>query len=311
MSTITGLGSYASSYLNTLQSTLSESRQASTNTLNNQLAGQNSQTQASLTDQLAGLVRLTRYAMDEMGLADDSRVTFSRLQEYCDSVEQRFNQAVKDGLGSLSVDPALVTYTLSEEGKLTAHSADRAVEALAQLACDEKSKDLKNLAARLKTSGVSFEQGLSFSLNAEGQVTALGASAAFQEALQGEAETLQKLSEHILAAKVDANCDFSLKINADDSVTVNAAKSEYRNVLQAFFDQNSDIVSDYRRCEALSQIEEARKFMGLSPKDMRTRLQLESLAAWWDNQESSSSQSSFGLYNNGALSRLSGINISV
>ncbi|MBO4335962.1 MAG: hypothetical protein J5846_09060, partial [Desulfovibrio sp.] len=267
--------------------------------------------QTSLSDQLSGLVRLTRYAMEEMGLSEDSRVTFSRLQEYCDSVQERMSQAVQDGLNALHVDPANVTYTLVEAGKLTAHSADSAVEALAQLACDEKAKESKNLAERLWSAGLDLDQGVSFALDSEGKVTGIGTSAAYQQVLESEALTFQDLSGHILAAHVDANIDFSLKTNDDDSVTVNSSKSQYNNVLQAFFDQNSAIVQDYQRSEALSQIEEARKFMALSPKDMRTRLQLESMAAWWDNQNSSSSQSSFGLYNNGSLSRLSGININV
>ncbi len=312
MSAITGLGSYASQYLQELNTALTENRQSSGSSLVNSLSGQMQNTSSSsLADQLSGLVRLTRYAMDEMGLAEDSRVTFSRLQEYCDQVQERFSQSVKDGLGALHVDPNNVTYTLDGQGNLTCHSADKTVEALAQLACDDMHKDLQKLASQLKASGLSLDSGISFSLDGQGNVTGLGESANYQDILASQKQSFANLSSHLATAHVDTNIDFSLKVNADDSVSVNCADSKYTKVLQAFFNENSEIVSDYQRSEALSQIEQARKFMSLSPKDARTRLQLESMAAWWDTQQTSSSPSSFGLYNNGSFSRLSGLNLSV
>ena len=71
------------------------------------------------------MVELTKYAMDAMGLESDSRVTFSQITKYREKLNTEFNTAVKEGLEKLGVsDPSSVTFTLAEDGSLTATSAN-------------------------------------------------------------------------------------------------------------------------------------------------------------------------------------------
>ena len=61
------------------------------------------------------MVELTQYAMDAMGLSDDSRVTFNQILKYRDQLTSEFNASVQEGLADLGVsDPEGVTFTLAD-----------------------------------------------------------------------------------------------------------------------------------------------------------------------------------------------------
>jgi hypothetical protein len=81
---------------------------------NSQNSGLNLLTEnTSMTVQVAGMVELTKYVMDAMGLAPDSRVTFSRLTEYREQLRDEFTRSVNDGLKALGVDnPDSLKFTL-------------------------------------------------------------------------------------------------------------------------------------------------------------------------------------------------------
>lgn len=59
----------------------------------------------------------------------------------------------------------------------------------------------------------------------------------------------------------------------------------------------------------MSGIDDARKAMQIAPNEMRKRIQIESMAAWWAGSNDASSY--FGNYANGNLSMLSGLNLNV
>ena len=264
----------------------------------------------SLTEQLTGLVRLTRYAMDAMGLASDSRVTFSKLQEYCNQVQESFSSAVKTGLSEAQTDLSKTIFTLDSYGTLKVQSATRVNAALTELAIDNNADLVADLYKDLQTAGINLQAGFRFMLTEDGLLKIDGTNAEAEALLNGKEIRAASLAAKITAQKIDPNIDFSLQTNDNDSVTVNCADKSYTSVLQAFFDENPAIVKDFQRSEALSGIEDARKFVALSPRDIRTRVQLASMAAWWDNSSQASS-SSFGTYSSGIYSRLSGINLSV
>ncbi|MDR2054772.1 MAG: hypothetical protein LBQ10_02755 [Desulfovibrio sp.] len=76
----------------------------------------------SMTEQVSSMVELTRYAMDAMGLAADSRVTFSQLAKYREQLQDEFNQGVSDGLKALGItDPDSLQFTLqsNDDGTVT------------------------------------------------------------------------------------------------------------------------------------------------------------------------------------------------
>lgn len=274
------------------------------------LGTKNGSSSQSMVEQLSGLLRLTRYAMDEMGLQNDSRVTFSKLKAYCEEVENRFSNGVKEGLETAKVDPSTLSFTLTEEGRIKAHGSSPFNEALAQMAIDEDPTIAVTLQESLQNAGISVDSPFTFTLGENATVTATGASNAWQKLLDSNSVTFSLLSSNLASMHLDSTIDFTLKTNDDDTISVNTADAKYSDVMKAFFKEHSSLVSDFKRTEALSGIEQARKFMRLSPSEARTRLQIESIAAWWDTSAQSSS-SSFGSYFKGNYSRMKGINVSV
>ena len=322
MSVVNGLNSYTNSmYMYSLDA-LNDSQNSSNNTTSRNSASttssisllaqnlsQNSSGQ-TLTDQLSSLVKLTRYAMDAMGLENDSRVTFSKLQDYCAKVEDDFSTGVKEGLGNAKADLGNTTFAFNSYGALSAQSSTPLNAALTQLAIDDNPDLVKDLQAGLAAAGVDFSQGFKFSIDTSGRIVVLNDQNGVQSIIDNSNITALNLAAVISAQNIDPNINFTLKSNDDGSVTVNAADKKYTKVLQAFFDENPEIVKNFQRSEALSGIEDARKFLSLSPSEMRTRLQLESMVAWWDTS-GSSNNSSFGTYTGGIFSLINGVNLSV
>lgn len=320
MSQINSLGNYTNSrYLYGISATTDSQSyfdNRTSNTSNPSVINLLSQSQnlssqgQSLTEQLSSLVRLTRYAMDAMGLSSDSRVTFSKLQDYCDQVKESFSSAVKEGLGKAKADLSASVFSLNSYGALKVQSATPLNAALTELALDNNGSLVKELSLKINQSGADLSQGLNFTLSNEGKITVLGERDDVQKILDEKNITAASLAAKICAQSIDPNLDFSLKTLEDDSLSVNCANSSFTKVLEAFFDENPSIVKDFQRSEALAGIEDAREFLAISPSEMRTRLQLESMVAWWDSSNYSSN-SSFGTYSSGTYSRLNGINVSV
>ena len=263
----------------------------------------------SLSEEIGGLIRLTRYAMDSLGLGKDERVTFSKLQAYRESVEERFSEAVREGLENASVKLDELTFSLSN-GKLTAYGKSQLNASLANLAIESSGDEITDLSVRLASLGVDLNAPFTFSLSADGTVKPQGDSAVWQGVLDGNEVCFPAFAGNMAAMHIDPKANFTLEIKDDDSLAVHADDSRYDTVLRSFFEENPDIVADYKRTEALSGIDEARKSLSLSPSESRTRLQIESIAAWWDTSQQNDS-SFFTSYVQGLVTRKTGINISV
>ena len=94
----------------------SSSSSTSSSSLSSLLSSSN-----SMTSQLSSMVELTKYAMESMGLSDNSRVTFSQITKYREQLLSSFNDSVKRGLSEIGVsNPENITFTLDKDGKLTA-----------------------------------------------------------------------------------------------------------------------------------------------------------------------------------------------
>ncbi len=165
----------------------------------------------TLARKLSSLVELVRYAMDDMGLGEDSRMTFSQLTEYRSMVEDDFNALLKSSLEAAGIDPS---------------------------------------------------------------------------------------------------AKFTLQVNDGGGITVQGADADTVKAVQAVFDGSEDLVKAYKKMEAFSGLDQARKAMQISPTESRRRIQMESIAAWWENSGDSAS-SWFSAYAEGSLSRMSGLDLSV
>ena len=260
------------------------------------------------------MVELTKYAMDAMGLESDSRVTFSQITKYREKLNTEFNTAVKEGLEKLGVsDPSSVTFTLAEDGSLTATSANATDQANVQGWLKGNAAIGKDLRTALTTAGISGSTAVSMTVDSSGKLIAASstdsANKATIQAVLDNSKLGSTLNTGMKSLAVSSDAKFTLKSNEDGSVTVESSDAATKAAVQKLFDSNPSLVKKFGQIQALSGLDDARKSLQVSPSDLRKRIEVESMAAWWS--DSGSSSSSFGSYSDSSLSILSGLNLSV
>lgn len=316
MSSVSGINTYTSGMYQWQNQKLSTSTSgssssssgSSSSTLSQMLGGNN------ISSQLSSMVELTKYAMDAMGLESDSRVTFSQITKYREKLNTEFNTAVKEGLEKLGVsDPSSVTFTLAEDGSLTATSANATDQANVQGWLKGNAAIGKDLRTALTTAGISGSTGVSMTVDSSGKLIAASstdsANKATIQAVLDNSKLGSTLNTGMNSLTVASDAKFTLKSNEDGSVTVESSDAATKAAVQKFFDNNPALVKKFGQIQALSGLDDARKSLQVSPSDLRKRIEVESMAAWWAG--SGSTGSSFGNYSNGSLSMLSGLNLSV
>ena len=316
MSSVSGINTYTSGMYQWQNQKLSTSTSgssssssgSSSSTLSQMLGG------TSMSSQLSSMVELTKYAMDAMGLESDSRVTFSQITKYREKLNTEFNTAVKEGLEKLGVsDPSSVTFTLAEDGSLTATSANATDQANVQAWLKGNAAIGKDLRTALTSAGISGSTAVSMTVDSNGKLIAASstdsADKAAIQAVLDNSKLGSTLNTGMKSLAVSSDAKFTLKANDNGSVTVESSDAATKAAVQKFFDNNPALVKKFGQIQALSGLDDARKSLQVSPSDLRKRIEVESMAAWWSG--SGSTSNSFGNYSNGSLSMLSGLNLSV
>lgn len=117
-----------------------------------------------------------------------------------------------------------------------------------------------------------------------------------------------KIKAGLDSLAIDPDINFTMRVNEDGSLTIISDHPD-RDKVQRFFDENPDLVRQYRQIETLAGIDDARKAMQISPSAMRKRIQIESLSAWWAGSDDADSY--FGNYSNSNLSLMRGLNLNI
>ncbi len=112
----------------------------------------------------------------------------------------------------------------------------------------------------------------------------------------------QEMKNRLDSVGIDPNVDFRLTV-VDGKVTVNSSHPDAEKV-QALIDSSEDLTKKYLQIDALAGLEGARKSMQVDPSAIRSRIQMESLAAWWDQ----TGTDSIGSFSSGNLSSFTGVN---
>ena len=109
---------------------------------------------------------------------------------------------------------------------------------------------------------------------------------AYREQLeQAYSEQLRKDFETI---GVDPNIAFQLKENDAGGLTV-SSDSPDKDKVQKYFDDNPEMVDKYKEIQILANLEAARKQMNINPAELKKRLQIENMSAWWDAEDGADS----------------------
>lgn len=235
--------------------------------------------------------------------------TSDNMQKVLDG-DAELSEDLRKALDNMGVDLSSgIDFTFDAEGNLAVSGEHEKAEVINQWLADNP--ELADAVKEQLEKRDVDASAVSLKLGAEGTVQIAVANSDLkdiQSVLDKENELGKKIQNGMDGLGVDPNTDFSLQINPDGSVSI-ISDSPDCDKIQKFFDDNPALVKKFLQIDALSGIDDARKAMQIAPHEMRKRIQIESMAAWWAGSNDASSY--FGAYSNGNLSMLSGLNLNV
>lgn len=216
---------------------------------------------------------------------------------------------LRAALGEMGVDLSTpINFTLNSGGQLVVSDENKQADAVnAWLA---ENPDLaKALSTQIKKQNVEASTvGLRLGASGNVQATVNNKELTDAQAALSSSSLGSTISSGLNSLRIDPNVKFTLQVNTNGTVTV-ISDSADKAKIQQFFDSNPSLVKQYKQVEALSGLDDARKAMQVSPSEMRKRIQVESMAAWWSGSGNASSY--FGNYSNGKMDLLAGLNLNV
>ena len=97
---------------------------------------------------------------------------------------------------------------------------------------------------------------------------------------QMEQEYAEQIRKDFALLGVDPKIAFQLKENEKGGLTVSANHPD-RDKVQKYFDDNPELVKKYKEIQTLANLEAARTRMDVNPAELKKRLQIENMSAWW------------------------------
>jgi hypothetical protein len=124
---------------------------------------------------------------------------------------------------------------------------------------------------------------------------------------QMEQEYAEQIRKDFALLGVDPDISFQLKENEKGGLTVSSTHPD-KDKIQKYFDDNPELVKKYREIQTLANLDAARQRMDIQPAELKKRLQIENMSAWWSAEGSSASIMSLS---SGGTSWFSGVNATV
>jgi len=109
---------------------------------------------------------------------------------------------------------------------------------------------------------------------------------------QMEQEYAEQLRKDFGLLGVDPKIAFHLKENEKGGLTVSSDHPD-KDKVQKYFDDHPELVEKYKEIQILADLEAARKDAGINPAELKKRLQIENMSAWWNAESSTTSIMNF------------------
>lgn len=248
-----------------------------------------------------------RLRMDSSGIIKVVNTGENKLQKYFDD-NKNFGTDIRKDLEALKVDVKTpFQLTMDENGALQVKGDHPDKEKIQQY-FDEHPEVAGQIREQLEEMGLEYGD-VHLAMGTDGAVTAENVVTEdikklqqyFNENLSHGKNILEKMNN----SGIDPDINFQLTMDEDGNLVVISDHPD-KDKVQKFFDEHPELAKKYEQIQALANLDSARKAMQISPSAMRKRIQVESLASWWDT--SGNSTSSIGDFMGGDLAFYNGLN---
>lgn len=248
-----------------------------------------------------------RLRMDSSGIIKVVNTGENKLQKYFDD-NKKLGTDIRKDLEALKVDVKTpFQLTMDENGALQVKGDHPDKEKIQQY-FDEHPEVAGQIREQLEEMGLEYGD-VHLAMGTDGAVTAENVVTEdiqklqqyFNENLSHGKNILEKMNN----SGIDPDINFQLTMDEDGNLVVISDHPD-KDKVQKFFDEHPELAKKYEQIQALANLDSARKAMQISPSAMRKRIQVESLASWWDT--SGNSTSSIGDFMGGDLAFYNGLN---
>lgn len=119
-----------------------------------------------------------------------------------------------------------------------------------------------------------------------------------------ESDFTAKVRKDLTDLKIDPKVEFRLVEGSDGGVSVISSHADKAKI-EKYFKDNPSMVTQFQKIQTLTNLEQARKEQKVDPKALRTQLQMESMAMWFDQSGSvGSSMMDFNMQGASFMARL-------
>lgn len=197
---------------------------------------------ASMTSQISSMVELTKYAMDQMGVSSDSRVTFSQITKYRQQLEQEFNDAVKKSIAESGIqDIDSLTFELDKDGKITAKGGKESDRLTAQGWLANNPVFGETLLRHMPADAITTSRPISFSISSTGRMTVINqAEHDMQTSLNAQEDLAHDVRRGLHEAGIEVHFPMDLSFDENGNLQVDA-DSEYAGAVNDWLKEHSDL----------------------------------------------------------------------
>jgi hypothetical protein len=103
-----------------------------------------------------------------------------------------------------------------------------------------------------------------------------------------EEEYAEKLRADFAELGIDPDISFQLKENGEGGLIVGSTHVD-KDKVQQYFDNNPDMVEKYTEIQTLADLEAARSRLNVNPAELKKRIQIENMSAWWAGRDEGAS----------------------
>lgn len=226
-----------------LKSTGSSSSSSAASTALNTLFGGT----ASMTSQISSMVELTKYAMDQMGVSSDARVTFSQISKYREQLQSEFNAGVKKGLQESGIkDLSALSFEMDKNGKISVIGENAQDRKAAQAWLDANPDYGKSLLNNMPEDAFAGSSTIVFNISTGGKITVKDSiQDKVQAVLNQKGDLADNARSRMKTAGIDINYPVEFTFDTDGAIKV-AGDSEQAQQINDWLKENPELETEIR-----------------------------------------------------------------